>query len=105
MVPALIVTHGPLGEALVRAAASIVGPVEGVDTLSNEGLSREAMDERVRARLAAWGAGGGLVFVDLLGGSCAQAAMLGAQASAPGPVPVVCGINLPMLLDYLQNRA
>ena len=103
-VPALIVTHARLGAALLDAAGTITGPVEGVAMLSNEGLSRDALVAAVGERLAAFGTRGGIVFADVAGGSCAQAALTAAALVAPGPVRVLCGVNLPMLLDYLHNR-
>lgn len=103
-VPALLVTHGRLGEALLEAARTIAGPLPGVDAMSNEGLSRDALVAAVGERLAGFGPRGGLVFADVVGGSCAQAALTAAGRGAPGPVRVLCGANLPMLLDYLHNR-
>lgn len=102
-VPALLVTHGRLGEALLGAARAIAGPVADVDAMSNEGLSRDALVAAVGERLAGFGPRGGFVFADVVGGSCAQAA-LAAAARGAGPVRVLCGVNLPMLLDYLHNR-
>lgn len=104
-VPALIITHGRLGEALVGAAVAITGPVEGLTTMSNEGLSRDGLIAATGERLAAFGPYGGIVFADVVGGSCAQAALTAAALSAPGPVRVLCGVNLAMVLDYLHNRA
>jgi len=103
-VPALIVTHGRLGEALAGAAQAITGPLEGLLTMSNEGLSRDQLVALVAERVAAFGPRGGLVFADVLGGSCAQAALAAAAGRAPGPVRVLCGVNLAMVLDYLHNR-
>ncbi|MGH7725841.1 MAG: PTS sugar transporter subunit IIA [Candidatus Eiseniibacteriota bacterium] len=103
-VKALLVTHGRIGEALVDAAESIAGPIEDVVVLSNEGLSRDALIARVREEVARFGTDGGLVLVDIAGGSCAQASFLIASRGAPGPVPVLCGLNLPLFLDYLHNR-
>jgi mannose/fructose-specific phosphotransferase system component IIA len=104
-VPALIVTHGRLGEALIGAAGAITGPLSGVEAMSNEGLSRDALVAAVAARVAVFGPRGGLVFADVLGGSCAQAALAAAARGAPGPVRVLCGVNLAMLLDFVHNRA
>jgi mannose/fructose-specific phosphotransferase system component IIA len=104
-VPALLVTHGRLGEALLGAAAAIAGPLSGLEAMSNEGLSRDALVAAVGERLAAFGPQGGLVFADVVGGSCAQAALSAAARGAPGPVRVLCGVNLAMVLDYMHNRA
>jgi mannose/fructose-specific phosphotransferase system component IIA len=104
-VPALLVTHGELAASLIGAARTIAGAFEGVDALSNDGLSRDALVAAVGGRIAAFGPAGGIVFADVAGGSCAQAALSSAARGAPGPVRVLSGVNLPMLLDYLHNRA
>jgi mannose/fructose-specific phosphotransferase system component IIA len=101
----LIVTHGELGAALLDAAARIAGPPSGVVAISNSGLSRDALIDAVRGRVALFGERGGLVLTDVTGGSCTQAAVAVAAREAKGPVHVVSGVNLPMLLDFLHNRA
>jgi mannose/fructose-specific phosphotransferase system component IIA len=103
MLRALLVTHGDLGPALVATACDIVGvPAEGVEVLGNRDLSREALARAVDERLAAWGGAEGVVLTDLFGGSCTQAVLSGG-ASRPG-IGLVCGVNLPMLVDFLVNR-
>ena len=101
----LLVTHGRLGDALLEAAERIVGRLEGVTVLSNDGLSRERLTEAVRERVRAFGPEGGVLFVDVAGGSCAQAALGAAAREAHGPTPVITGVNLPMLLDFARHRA
>jgi mannose/fructose-specific phosphotransferase system component IIA len=102
--PALLVTHGRLGDALVEAAEKIVGRLEGVTVLSNDGLSRDALTQAVRERVRTFGPEGGVLFVDVAGGSCAQAALGVAAREAEGPTPVITGVNLPMLLDFAHHR-
>jgi mannose/fructose-specific phosphotransferase system component IIA len=100
-VPALLVTHADLAAALVRAAERVVGPVEDVTVLSNEGLSRDDLEEAIETRVQGW-AHGGLLLTDFWGGSCHTC---GASAARKhGEVVIVTGINLPLLLDYLYNR-
>ena len=99
-VPALLVTHADLADALVRAAERVYGPVEEVDRLSNEGLSRAALEQEIVARVSQW-PHGGLVFIDFWGGSCFTC---GVSATRGREVLVLTGINLPTLLDYLHNR-
>ena len=99
-VPALIVMHADLAEAMLRAAATLYGPVEGVEVMSNQGLSRAQLEAEIAARVARWN-GGGLVLTDLWGGSCHTC---GASAARGREVIVVSGLNLPVLLDYLHNR-
>jgi PTS system mannose-specific IIA component len=99
--PALLVMHSDLADALLRAATRVYGPVEGVEVLSNEGLSREDLEGAIARRVGDWG-GGGLVLTDFWGGSCHICGV--AAARGHGDVVVVTGINLPVLLDYLHNR-
>jgi mannose/fructose-specific phosphotransferase system component IIA len=93
--------HSDLANALLRAAEKVYGPVEGVEVLSNEGLSREALEQAIAIRFQNWEEGG-LVLTDFWGGSCHICGV--AAARGHGDVVVVTGINLPVLLDYLHNR-
>jgi mannose PTS system EIIA component len=105
-VPALLVTHADLSAALLRAAERVYGPITGVETLSNEGLSREALEAVITARVADW-PHGGIVFCDFWGGSCHVCGVSAARHGAgrgPGGIVVITGINLPLLIDYLHNR-
>jgi PTS system mannose-specific IIA component len=101
MVPALLVMHADLSAALLRAASRVYGPVTGVDCLSNEGLSKEALEADIEDRVSAWTAGG-LVLTDFFGGSCHLCGLHAARQH--GDIVVVSGLNLPILLDYLHNR-
>ena len=100
-VPALLVMHGDLAAALLRAAEQVVGPVEGVDVLSNEGLSRDALEREIFGRVDVW-QHGGLVLTDVWGGSCHVCGVSATRGR--GEVVLVSGMNLPILLDYLHNR-
>ncbi len=100
-VPALIVTHADLSQALVRAAEKVFGPVEDVTLLSNEGLSRADLESAIEAEVQGW-AHGGLLLTDFWGGSCHTCGASAARRH--GELAIVTGINLPLLLDYLHNR-
>ncbi len=99
--PALLVMHSDLAAALLRAAEKVYGPVDGVEVLSNEGLSREDLEQAIVRRIEDW-RDGGLVLTDFWGGSCHICGV--AAARGHGDVVVVTGINLPVLLDYFHNR-
>lgn len=100
-VPALLVMHGSLAEALLRAAARVYGPVDDVAVLSNEGLSKAELEQRIAEAAGKWTAGG-LVLTDFWGGSCH---ICGAAAARSGRgIAILTGVNLPLLLDYLHNR-
>ncbi len=100
-VPAVLVTHADLAAALLRAVESVYGPAEEVAVLSNEGLSRDALELEIEGHVSHW-EHGGLVLTDFWGGSCTLCGI--AAARGRGEVVVVSGLNLPILLDYLHNR-
>jgi mannose/fructose-specific phosphotransferase system component IIA len=101
VVPALLVMHADLASALLRAAEKVYGPIDGVRVLSNEGLSREGLEEAIEREVDGWHHGG-LVLTDFWGGSCHTCGM--AAARGHGEVVILTGVNLPALLDYLHNR-
>ena len=100
-VPALIITHADLAQALVRAAERVVGSFEDVTLLSNEGLSRDDLEQAIEDRVQGWSQGG-LLLTDFWGGSCHTCALAAARGN--GRILLLTGVNLPMLLDYLHNR-
>ncbi len=98
---ALLVMHADLASAMVRAAETIYGPVEDLEVLSNQGHSRQSLEQEIARRVERW-EGGGLLLTDFWGGSCHVCGA--AAARGRGEVLVVTGVNLPVLLDYLHNR-
>ena len=95
----VVVAHGDLAHALVRAVERISGVHDALLAVSNEGASPDELRRRVED------AAGGertILFVDLSSGSCAFTGRVVARA-APG-VAVVTGANLPMLLDFVFHR-
>ncbi len=105
-VPALLVMHADLGEAMLHAARQVYGDFEDVEALSNTAYSREDLRLAIEERVARW-PHGGLVLCDFPGGSCQQCSLLAAKIRSRGPdaeIVVVSGTNLSALLDYLHNR-
>ncbi len=100
---ALLVTHGALGEELVKTAEAILGVQTDVTTLSNTGYGSdelaEAIEERVRSVPAERPV---VLFTDLAAGSCGIASR---RARCDGrDVRRITGINLPMLLEFFHYR-
>ena len=97
----VLLTHGALGMGLRDAVERVVGDVahEALIPLSNDSLDREG----IRAALEGIaGTGPVLVFTDLAAGSCAFAART--LCLKGGPRGLICGVNLPMLLEFVFHR-
>lgn len=100
----VVAAHGELGTALVRSAEAVSGPLERVRAVS---IDRSAAPEATQRALAAaieavGGDGEGvLVLCDLFGGTAANASLSG---DLEGPLEVVTGANLPMLLKACTVR-
>ena len=96
----VVVAHGDLAAGLVDAARQISGVQEdALVPISNRGCSPDTLMQRLREEAAR---GPLIVFTDLPNGSCAMAARR-VQHELPG-VPVVSGVNLPMMLDFATHR-
>lgn len=102
MVGIVIVSHGPLAEGLKGAAEMIVGPQERLRTV---GMDPAADVDQLRGKIEAavsevGGPSDTLVLVDMMGGSPSNASAY----LAVGGTQVICGVNLPMLLELLMAR-
>jgi len=95
----VVVSHGGLGSALVDAVGRITGDTQCLTAVSNEGCSRDALGARVAEAAKE---GGCVLFVDLPGGSCLQAAAR--YQHDHDTIAVVAGVNLAMLLDFVLHR-
>jgi len=95
----VVVAHGNLARSLVETVESISGVEGALRPISNESCSPELLTARIREAV---GPEPVLVFVDLASGSCSHAARLVARDG--GGMPVVSGVNLPMLLDFVFHR-
>jgi N-acetylgalactosamine PTS system EIIA component len=94
----VVIAHGSLAAALVEAAERIGGTGEALVAVSNTECGREQIEERIAA---AAGDGPAVLFVDMPCGSCFFAAMHFARGREQ--VRVVTGVNLPMLLDFVNH--
>jgi PTS system mannose-specific IIA component len=99
----LVVTHGEFGAALLDAAQMILGPQQGIRSVSVQ-VAR-GVDEiiaELKAAVSKLEAGTGvLVLTDLFGGTPTT---LSLSLRKLGNIEVVAGVNLPMLLKVLQSR-
>ncbi|MCB9366984.1 MAG: hypothetical protein H6506_02645 [Calditrichaeota bacterium] len=99
MTRVILVTHGTLGQSLYDAAASVLGPQEGVEIISNSGLSLDQIQSRVLEVITEDPT---LIMVDLCGGSPFMACC--SLNNLPGKASIVSGVNLPMLLSFFTKR-
>ena len=96
----IVVGHGEMARGLVDAVRRIAGePGESLTAVSNEGRGPEELKAALEA---VTGEGPAVVFVDLESGSCGIAAAYACRSSHDRAV--VCGVNLPMLLDFVFHR-
>jgi mannose/fructose-specific phosphotransferase system component IIA len=96
----VVVCHGSLADALVRAAEQISGLNGALIPVSNTGCDRETLEDRV---LAAVDGRPAVVFVDLASGSCLFAVLK--RLRTEQFVKVVTGVNLAMLVDFVFHRS
>ncbi|MEX0912586.1 MAG: hypothetical protein WD737_08740 [Gemmatimonadota bacterium] len=96
----LIIAHSSLAAGLAAAVRQIAGVGDDVLlTVSNEGRGPEGLLEVIREAV---GESPVILFTDLASGSCALAARK-ISMERPG-TGIVCGVNLPVLLDFVFHR-
>jgi mannose/fructose-specific phosphotransferase system component IIA len=99
----LLVTHGTLGEEMIRTVAAILGPQTDVETVSNSGLSADGLADAIESRLAAIPERVPVVlFTDLAAGSCGIASRRVGRGGRD--LRKITGVNLPMLLEFFHYR-
>jgi PTS system mannose-specific IIA component len=100
---ALLVTHGALGQELVRTVERILGPQSDVVTLSNDGLNAESLKEAIEERIRGLPEDQPVVLLtDLAAGSCGIASR---RVEVGGrTIRRLTGVNLPMLLEFFYYR-
>ncbi len=96
----VVVAHGDVARAMVEAVRRIAGDAaDSLDAISNESLGPTELRATLERVL---GEDPAVVFVDLQSGSCGMAALQSCRERADRAV--VCGVNLPMLLDFVFHR-
>ena len=100
---ALLVTHGVLGEELVRTVSAILGAQTGVATVSNNGLSADQLTDAIEGQVRQFPPEAPIVlFTDLAAGSCGIASR---RVGIEGRVlKRITGVNMPMLLEFFHYR-
>jgi mannose PTS system EIIA component len=96
----IVVGHGDMPSGLVDAVRHIAGEAaSALVAVSNEGKSPQQLAKELNE---AAGDAPSIVFADLRAGSCGIAAAYCCRNQETRAV--LCGVNLPMLLDFVFHR-
>ena len=103
MLGLLVVSHGQLAEELVNAARTIVGPLEALEAVSigwddQVGEASRGIEEAIGRLDRGQGV---LVLTDMFGGTPTN---LGLSLFEHGRIEIVTGVNLPMLIKFIDLR-
>jgi N-acetylgalactosamine PTS system EIIA component len=96
---AIVAGHGEFAAGLVSAVEQITGRGDQFLPIAITGLGAEDIEGLLRDRMVATGIR--VVFTDLQAGSCTMAARRVLRGMTDAVV--VCGTNLPLLLDFVFN--
>jgi PTS system N-acetylgalactosamine-specific IIA component len=97
---AIVAGHGEFAAGLVSAVEQITGRGDQLLPVAITGLGADDIERLLRDRMIA--AGIRVVFTDLQAGSCTMAARRVLRGMTDAVV--VCGTNLPLLLDFVFNE-
>ncbi len=104
MIHGIILTHGPIGDAMIEAVRCIMGLDEGLHSLIVNNMSVTEISSRLSALIHAPEVkqDGVIVMASLKGGSCWNVAV--AVAKDHAHVRVISGVNLSMVLSFVTKR-
>lgn len=104
MIGLLIVTHCDLGKEFLNAAEFILGRIEAVDTLSiTQTVDSEKLRKTLEGKISALNDESGvLILTDMFGGTPSN---LSLSFLKEGKVEVLTGVNLPMIIAFVQYRS
>lgn len=103
MIGILLLTHGPLGHALLETLEAIMGPQEYIMCIAfQQNDNAEVKRKELYKAIDALNVGKGVVILtDMFGGTPSNLAM---SALGVKPIEVIAGVNLPMLIKFVENR-
>jgi mannose/fructose-specific phosphotransferase system component IIA len=102
MVGGILVGHAQFANGLYSALCAIIGEPEEFRAIATEGLGRADIERVVQEERTALGGQPLVVFTDLAGGSCTM--VCGGLTRECRDVGLLCGVNLPMLVKFVQYR-
>ncbi len=102
MVKGIIITHGGLGEELLKTARMVFGDFDGCSSISNSGKATQVLVEELEKAVSSGVGESCMLFVDFFGGSCCYVCLKFQMEHSD--VPIISGVNLPILLAFLNKR-
>jgi mannose/fructose/sorbose-specific phosphotransferase system IIA component len=103
MVTGIVVTHGNLADELIKTAKSIFGEFDGCYPVSNLKKSPRALVKELEDIVLSQNSDQPfVVLIDFWGGSCCYACLDIKQRHKN--MRLITGVNLPMLLAFLNKR-
>ncbi len=102
MIGIVVVTHGRLGEEMVRTLEGVMGPLARIEAVSTVESDPEIVKAKLRRVVERSDDGDGtLVLTDMLGDTATNLALTVTDSRR---AEVVAGVNMPMLLKAASAR-
>jgi PTS system mannose-specific IIA component len=102
MVGIVVVGHGRLADEMVRTLRGVLGPVEALEAVSQDGDRSEHVRAHIEEAIHRVDRGHGvLLLTDMLGDTATNQSLAIARATG---AEVVAGVNMPMLLKLASAR-
>lgn len=107
MIGIQVVSHGEMAEGMIDSLSMIFGDTENV--IFNE-LERGADVDQFRAEVlksteSIMSEDGVLILTDIFGASPYNSAMINSRDVDSDKYKVICGVNLPLLIEAVSNRS
>lgn len=104
LVAGILIGHGELPGALQKTVEKIIGVQEHFQIVSNENCSANELKNRLAQAVQKFDKQDVIIFVDLLGGSCANISRQLLPQFNAQKVGILCGVNVATLIKYFQYR-
>jgi len=97
----LVITHGRFGEELIRSCELVLGKLKDVYSFSLlEGMTPEELMENME-KVLEQAPSGSFIFTDIYAGTPSNVSAVFAKRYN---FPVICGVNLPILIEAEMSR-
>ena len=98
-----MITHGPIGAAIIEAVRCIIGTDEGLYALSVNEYSALGLAQKLENLIVDSDDGDGVILMaSLKGGSCWNVSAMSSRNRRN--VRTLSGVNLPMVLSFMTKR-